>query len=1411
MNLKRKYYSLSEPQKMIYWGEMMFPDTSQNTMCATYELEEQNDLEVMKSAIVRVIHENTGLHIRIHQLEGVPYQYKHSSAEQVRISDFRLESDSCSEEKWINEKATHKFELFDSRLYNFYLFYRHDSSLNLLIQTHHIISDAWTHLNLATQIKSKYEQLVDNCTEIFNSRYSYLDYIKTEREYLESERCLKAKEFWSDKFKGLETLPNTFQSNRGVKCPDAERYTLQLSDSLQSKILEICSLNKLDYPVFFLSCLIITLQRISGGYEHLLGTLSYNRLGVSEKQGVGMFVNTLPLYIDIKDNRNFKEIVFNVNKELRGLLKHQRYPLSSITNDENLKKLNIAENIEIIYSYKNNMMPYRYTYQFNKSSIYPIVFRPSICESTGEFYIDIDYQTSLFNEEDIKKFGYTYIDVIDRLDLDVEKKVDFETVEIKNKISFVKKEHNLQHTLHGIFEDSVEKYSDKIAITYGDLSLTYRDLNNRSNYLANILVSRGCGKESPVALLLDRSIDMVLSILAVLKSGSCYIPISPEQPIKRIKNLVKTSGSKLLISNSLSCSLFSDQVQCIDLNDIDYNNEEIPNLGINIDSSQLAYIMYTSGSTGNPKGVMLEHKSVVNRLYWMQDYLDINSEDKLVQKSPYSFDVSVWEMFAWFFNGASMHLLQHGNDKDPEALISEIEKNKVTIIHFTPSNLIVFLDYLERGGSREKVKTLNHVVCSGEVLNAISVQRFNRLLGNVYNIEIHNLYGPTEAAIDVTSYQCTGDEEDYIPIGLPIDNTEVYILDVNGEVLPSGVSGEIYIGGVCLARGYLNNPELTNSKFIYHKHLDKRLYRTGDIGFYLYDGNIKFLGRTDDQVKVRGNRVEPGEIENCLLKYDGITESIVVAPVDNNGNTYLGAYFIANYNIPHESIRHYIQKELPSYMIPSFFVQMEAFPLTSNGKVDRKALCEPENMASKGKLYLAPINDREEEICEIWEDVLKVEKISRQDNFFDLGGDSLSLIKVHFALQEKFDVDLQSLFEYQTIESLSSHLHERRHKSIDFDEKSYRIMEIQRNEAEKVRNYYRSISSLPEMKPVNFNEVFITGSTGFLGVYIVREYLICTESKLHLLVRGENEKEASNRLVNKLKYYFGDTLYKKYENRINIVLGDLSEPDLGVDKALYKELSGTIDCIIHCAANVRHYGDRDDFTSTNVTGTEEIIKFCKNINKKEIIYISTMSVGLNSASSEYSFNFIENDSFDVDSIGNVYIDSKIMAENLILESLKELNGKIIRVGNIVHDSESGQFQENRDENGFISLLTEYKKKGCAPRIDIPFIDLSYVNETAKAVRLMSDSDLNGTFHVFNPDTMSLSNFCDGLNIKTVPVGDFIGSLAYGHPLLTHGYYLERINLLNVVPHSEMTNAYLNSLGFKWSSIDFEYIENNLAI
>ncbi|MGL1892774.1 MAG: amino acid adenylation domain-containing protein [Spirochaetaceae bacterium] len=1406
---KKEVRNLSEPQKMIYLGESMHPGVSLNTVVTTSCLGNHNDLTILKKVIKEVIEENPGLHIKIDLKNGSPTQYIDNNLDhEILIMDFRNAAIE-KEVSWLNSEISRIYTLDKGNLFNLILFYKNDSSLNLLISMHHIICDAWSHQSIATQVYDKYEAILKGNLSTLPPKLSYLEYVETEKNYIDSKRCKLSGDYWKSKFVQHETLPEFYKDINNRARAVSKQFHNSFNGDIQKKILKICDENNISFATFFLACLLISLSKLNDNKKHVLGTLSYNRLGKKEKTAVGMFVNTLPLIFDLTETNDFQSIAKLIDNDMAGLMKNQRYPLRMITNDKELKQLNIANHLDLIYSYQNIILPYDYTYHFSGYSTHPILFRPTRSGVDGDFFLDIDYQIDCFSEDEIINISNIFQNVIENLDYDLKKSISLGSDQFlqNTELKIIKKDHNLNQTLHGIFEDKVLEYPDNIAVTFKELSITYRELNRRANILANMLIELGAGEESPVALLLDRSKEMMIAILAVLKAGSCYLPMSPDQPIKRTEKIVELSGAKIVLCNKDCGEGKKEGIVKLDLRTIEYGVEDVPNLDIGVKPGNLAYIIYTSGSTGEPKGVMVEHKSVINRLLWMQEEYPLNEDDVIMQKTPYTFDVSVWELFAWYLTGSRLHFLIPGAEKEPLTIIESIFKQKITIIHFVPSMLTLFLEYLDGFGSIDHIKTIRRVSCSGEAINTEHVNRFREIVREYIPAELYNLYGPTEATVEVSIFDCLANIHNFVPIGKPIDNVEIYILDANGVVLPTGQSGELHIGGVCLARGYFNKPDLTNGSFKFHEGLQKRLYSTGDLGTYLDDGNIKYQGRIDNQVKIRGNRVELGEIESCLLSIESVSEVAVIAPVDENGNAYLGAYIIADEEIPHADLRHHIQRELPSYMVPSYFIQMDEFPLSSSGKLDRKALPEHVNKRKKVKAFHAPINDREEEICEIWEDELKIEGIGRDENFFDLGGDSLSLIKVHFSLEQKYIVSLQDLFEYQTIEGLAQHIHIRIQEKVTYDDVGYSNIVKQNIESKKIMNYFSSLKNDSDIERVNYSKILITGSTGFLGAYLVKDYLENSSSLLYLLVRADTLDSAFSRLKSKLSFYFGDDFYDGYKERIIVILGDVSEDFLGMDEKEFINLSKEIETVIHSAANVRHYGDRLDMNKINVLGTRNVLDFCNESESKKMFFVSTLSVGLNSVKPGWSLHFTEADNPETNNSGNVYIDSKILAEELVRDYISSYGGQIYRVGNLVSDSETGVFQENREDNGFYKIMNEYKRRNLAPDVDIPFIDLSFIDQTAKAIRLLTTCNVSDTFHLFNPNTITIQDMFYKNETKIDTFKNYVNNIVYGDSVLTHGYYLENINMLGFIPYCNKTESLLNRLGFNWEPVGNIEIDN----
>lgn len=500
--------------------------------------------------------------------------------------------------------------------------------------------------------------------------------------------------------------------------------------------------------------------------------------------------------------------------------------------------------------------------------------------------------------------------------------------------------YNRETTIIELFKEQVKTTPDADAVVFSEKVLTYRELDEKSNQVAHYLAKKEVGNNGIVGISIDRSFEMIVGIYGILKSGAAYLPILPDTPLNRIEYITKDSNMKyLLTSERYVETLAVLDVELINLEGQEFDKEEKSCLEISPAPHDLMYVIYTSGSTGQPKGVMVENYSVVNRLEWMQNKYPIGCDDTILQKTQFAFDVSVWELFWWAITGARVCMLEPGYEKFPQGIVREVERSNVTVMHFVPSMLGVFLRYIEGGDEIQKIKTLTNIFSSGEALLPTQVKMFNQLIGKENETKLINLYGPTEACVDVSYYDCPCEEDiEKVPIGKPIDNIRLYVLQ-DGVLVGPDEEGELYIAGDGLARGYLNCEELTNEKFrIYPEVFNERLYQTGDRVRISKEGYIEYIGRVDFQIKLRGLRIELVEIEQCLNQYEYIEQSIVIVDNAERSNASLLAYILCSGEVKVKEIKKYLQAFLPSYMIPAKFIVVDDFPLNKSGKVDRQAL-----------------------------------------------------------------------------------------------------------------------------------------------------------------------------------------------------------------------------------------------------------------------------------------------------------------------------------------------------------------------------------------------------------------------------------------------------------------------------------------
>jgi amino acid adenylation domain-containing protein len=781
------------------------------------------------------------------------------------------------------------------------------------------------------------------------------------------------------------------------------------------------------------------MAKYSGQLDIVVGVPIAGR-GREELAGViGLLANELAVRVDLSGDPAFEEIVARVRDVALDAYEHQDMPFDKLVQELNPER-SLSQNplFQVMFSLRNY-----HREELRLAGLDEAVI--SVTEAhTAKFDLSmyvtqaaeglsgwIEYNTDLFDSTTIDRmvghFEVLLEAAVDNPGLRLSElplltAAEKRQVLIEFNDTFA--EYPRDRPLHRFIEEQVERTPDAPALIFGSTQLSYRELNARANQLAHYLRSLGVGPEALVAVCAERSLEMVIALVAILKAGGAYVPVDPDYPAERLAVMLEDAEPKAVLTLQRLLPILphhSAKTFCLDSDWPSLADQPTANPVALTTGENAAYVIYTSGSTGKPKGVVNIHSGIVNRLLWMQAAYGLNGGDTVLQKTPYSFDVSVWEFFWPLMTGACLAIARPEGHKDPSYLVDLIVERQITTLHFVPSMLRIFL---ETAGV-ERCTSLRRVICSGEALSLDLEERFFEKLG----AQLHNLYGPTEAAVDVTYWQCAPHSgRSVVPIGRPIWNTQIYILDPNLQPAPIGVPGELHIGGAGLARGYLKRPELTAEKFIadpFSRQAGARLYKTGDLARVLSDGTIEYLGRIDFQVKIRGFRIELGEIEAVLSQHPDVKECAVIArEADRGDDKQLVAYLAARdgAELSTAELRKLLLTHVPEYMVPAAFVYLPALPLSSNGKVDRKALPAPDlSSRSAGQVHTAPRTPAEEMLAAIWEDILKLDRVGVEDNFFELGGHSLLATRVVSRIRQAFhtDLPLRDLFEEPTVAGLA--------------------------------------------------------------------------------------------------------------------------------------------------------------------------------------------------------------------------------------------------------------------------------------------------------------------------------------------------------------------------------------------------------
>lgn len=716
--------------------------------------------------------------------------------------------------------------------------------------------------------------------------------------------------------------------------------------------------------------------------------------------------DTLVSFLSPDLNLSFKEYVQKVKEEILETLNYSKYDKSSLEKEIGCSDLDV--------------MSY-YAISFNsdtKPELKGVLFDLNIVDGKG-IQITTYYFERFINESIINCLTKRFEVFLANLEENINKVLaQFSLVDDREKEYLLYKfndttiEFPSTKTMIDLFEEQVSKTPNNAALTFKENMLTYSDLNKKVNQFARIISYKyGIGKGEVVGVCLPKSDIGIFSFLAILKLGAIYLPIDIDYPKERINYIIKDSGLKFVISND-DIDFFEKDVQIINFNQVNLKDVDDKNLHKLISSTDLAYIIYTSGTTGNPKGVMIEHTCNVNMSLDQVKSFNITSHDKVVWFASVSFDASISEIMMCFYSGASLSIPTEETIKDKIHFIDFLRKTESTVVTFPPSYLSLL--------SNDSISGLRCIITAGESPNSTRAIEIVKK-----GIEYYNAYGPTEYSVCATIYKVLKNDinKSIIPIGSPISNTQIYILDQNLQLLPIGVEGKIYISGIGLARGYLKKLELTTEKFIPNPFKSGHLmYDSGDLGRWLPDGNIEFVGRKDSQVKIRGHRIELEEIENTVLKFSSIIQQVVVQVKDDkNFDKVLVAYYLSDSNVNKKDLRAFLQKKLPSYMLPNFYIAIDKLPLTPNGKIDKKALPNVTEKDLINNEYVSPNSDTEKVLVEIWQDILGVEKVGVTDNFFELGGHSLKITKMLYQINNIFEIELRvkNILAIQNIRDLA--------------------------------------------------------------------------------------------------------------------------------------------------------------------------------------------------------------------------------------------------------------------------------------------------------------------------------------------------------------------------------------------------------
>ncbi len=1276
---------------------------------------------------------------------------------------------------------------------------RTETGLYLLTDFHHLVFDGRSMDVFMTEFCTAMDG-----TDPVPESYSYFDYARDQKASEGGKEFSEAEAFFRKRMEGFE--------GASAILPDREKgdrpgTAVSLVQPIGADVTERCLALGISPASYCLSAAFLALGAFCGSKKVYMCTVSNGRSDMRVSDSVGMFVNTLALAGDIGEG-DIADYLRDTDRIFSESRSHEYYPFARVSSDFGFQpQVMLAYQVGLLEQYRIGGKTLTSEDLTGETPMFPVsIFVHG--EEKPE-YLQFSYDETLYSPELIQSFADTMKLFLERMLQDGRVSemplITSKQEALLNGFNSWTLPVDTDQTVVSLFRSQAAATPSAPAVKFADKTLTYGELDSLTDRLAARIASLGLGREDVVSVLIGRSEMMAVCSLGALKAGCAYQPLDPSYPQERLNFMIGDASAKLLIADACYRPLITEYSGPV------LDTEEIASLpeGPLPEGplpEGLFILLYTSGSTGVPKGCMLEHRNLVNFCAWYRDYYDLKPDSRVAAYASYGFDACMMDMYPALTTGACVCIIPEDTRHDMSALDRFITENGVTHSFMTTQVAVMYAKNYPNNPS------LKHLSAGGEKLVSIDPPSY----------AFHNGYGPTECTIFTTVFDVKAKEPN-IPIGHPLANLHLYVTDTAGRRLPAGAAGELWISGPQVSRGYLNRPEKTAETFISNPFEAgfpyDRVYRTGDIVRYRMDGNIEFVGRNDGQIKIRGFRVETKEVEAVIREFPGVKD-VTVQPFDNpSGGKFIAAYIVCEGDLDTKALSDFILQRKPPYMVPAAFAKLDSIPLNVNQKVDRKALPAP--VMNSNEDYVEPEGPTEKALCEIFAEVLGMERVGATDSFFDLGGSSLMVTSVLVSAEKRgLKFSYGDVFNNPTARALAAFLGGSGQKQTEDKDDVYGY---DYSAIDRVLSG-NTLEAFLKGKPQSLGKnILLTGATGFLGIHVLRELIEQTpdDTVVWCLLRGKGSISAEQRLSEMLVYYFKKNYRSMIGKRIRLIQGDISE--VKVFEAILT--SGTpIDLVVNCAANVKHFSKGDDIMQVNYYGVKNLVAFCMT-RRSRLLQVSTISVG-GMTDKPVPEILDERMLFFGQNTDNQYVVSKFLAERYILEKVAEgrLKAKIIRMGNLSPRAEDGEFQINFNSNASMGRLKAYRMLGACP---YPLLEskmeFSPIDDSARAVVLLAGTpDANVVFHATNDHLLPMDDILsrlkndDGTPLNYVEDDEFVRRMdaAKDDPeksrilssIIAYAQAEGQVQLIENGSSVDFTMQVLHRLGFRWDATSSDYVD-----